>query len=52
MLFFENETDRIGHAEYFLPRVEIEYYNVIIDGRNIFDPYFDQRFWSTFLETA
>ena len=37
LLSFENENDRKVHTEYHLPKVEIKYYNVIIDGKNIFD---------------
>ena len=36
MLLFENETDKIGHREYYLPKVHIKDYNVAIDGRNVF----------------
>ena len=34
---FENSTDRTVHTGYYIPEVEIEDYNVIIDGRNFFD---------------
>ena len=37
VLSFENETDRISHSTYYLPKVEIKDYNVVIDGRNLFD---------------
>ena len=37
VLPFENETDREVHTKYYLPTEEIKYYNVIIDGRNLFD---------------
>ena len=37
VLSFENEDDRISHSTYYLPKVEIKGYNVIVDGRNIFD---------------
>ena len=33
----ENENDRTSHSTYYLPKVEIKDYNVIIDGRNFFD---------------
>ena len=36
---FENENDRKSHSTYYLPKVEIKYHNVMIDGRNLF--------WST-----
>ena len=37
VLSFENEDDRISHSTYYLPKVEIKDYNVMIDGRNFFD---------------
>ena len=37
VLSFENENDRASHSTYYLPKVEIKDYNVMIDGRNIFD---------------
>ena len=37
VLFFENENDRTSHSTYYLPKVEIKDYNVMIDGRNFFD---------------
>ena len=37
VLSFENETDRVSHSTYYLPKVEIKDYNVMIDGRNLFD---------------
>ena len=37
MLSFENENNRTPHSTYYLPKVEIEDYNVMIDGRNLFD---------------
>ena len=36
VLSFENNTGRKSYEEYYLPRVEIKNYNVMIDGRNIF----------------
>ena len=36
-LSFENENDRTSHSTYYLPKVEIKDYNVVIDGRNFFD---------------
>ena len=35
LLAFENENDRT--STYFLPKVELKDYNVMIDGRNFFD---------------
>ena len=43
VLAFENNEDsnkkveRDGHRKYFLPRVDITNYNVLIDGRNFYD---------------
>ena len=36
VLVFENENGRTSHSTYYLPKVEIIDYNVIIDGRNFF----------------
>ena len=32
-----NKVKRDGHRKYFLPRVDITNYNVLIDGRNFYD---------------
>ena len=37
VLSFENEGDRTSHSNYYLPKVEIKYYNVMIDDKNVFD---------------
>ena len=37
VLSFGNENDRTSHSTYYLPKVEIKDYNVMIDGRNFFD---------------
>ena len=37
VLAFENENDRTSHSTYHLPKVELKDYNVMIDGRNVFD---------------
>ena len=36
-LSFENENDRTSHSNYYLPKVEIKDFNVMIDGKNFFD---------------
>ena len=41
VLSFENENDRTSHSTYYLPKVEIKDYNVMIDGRNFFDQAID-----------
>ena len=37
LLSVENEDQRESHSTYYLPKVEIKYYNVMIDGKNVFD---------------
>ena len=37
VLPFENENGRTSHSTYYLPKIEIKDYNVMIDGRNFFD---------------
>ena len=37
VLAFENENGRTSHSIYYLPQVQIKDYNIMIDGRNIFD---------------
>ena len=37
VLSFENENDRTSHSTYYLPKVGIKDYNVMIDGKNFFD---------------
>ena len=37
VLSFENENDRTSHPTYFLSKVEIKDYNVMIDSKNFFD---------------
>ena len=37
VLSFENEDGRTSHSTYYLPKVEIKDYNVMIDGKNFFD---------------
>ena len=36
VLSFENEGDRTSHSTYYLPKVEIKDYNVMIDDKNFF----------------
>ena len=35
-LSFENEEDRTSFSNYYVPKVEIKNYNVIIDGKPFF----------------
>ena len=37
VLAFENDTKRTSSKGYYLPNVEIKYYNVMINGENVFD---------------
>ena len=37
VLSFENEDDRKSHSNYYLRKVTIKDYNVIIDGTKVFD---------------
>ena len=37
ILSFENENNRTSHSTYYLFKVEIKDYIVMIDGRNVFD---------------
>ena len=32
-----NQPTRNGRTKYYLPRIDLEKYNVIIDGRNFYD---------------
>ena len=37
VLSFENEEDRTSFSNYYVPKVEIKDFNVLIDGKNFFD---------------
>ena len=37
ILSFENNTDRATFTRSYLPKVDIKYYNVMINGQNVFD---------------
>ena len=37
VLAFENDAQRTSNKRYYLPNVEIKYYNVMIDRKNFFD---------------
>ena len=37
VLSFENTTDREIHTGYYLPKVEIKDYNVMLDGKKLLD---------------
>ena len=37
VLAFENDTQRISSKRYYLPTVKIKDYNVMIDGKHLFD---------------
>ena len=36
-LSFENENDRKSFSKYYTPKVEIKDFNVLIDGKSVFD---------------
>ena len=36
-LSFENKNERTSYSEYYLPKEEIKDYNVMIDGKKLFD---------------
>ena len=36
VLSFENEEDRTSFSEYYVPKVEIKDFNVLIDGKSFF----------------
>ena len=36
-LAFENDTQRTSYSDYYLPKVEIKDYNIVINGENFFD---------------
>ena len=38
-----NKVERDSHRKYFLPRVNITNYNVLIDGRNFYDQSIDDQ---------
>ena len=37
VLAFENDTQRTSAKGYYLPNVQIKYYNITMDGQNLFD---------------
>ena len=37
VLSFENEDDERSHSDNYLPKIKIKDYNVMIDGKNLFD---------------
>ena len=37
VLSFENESDRTSFSKYYVPNVQIEDFNVLIDGKSLFD---------------
>ena len=37
VLSFENEYDRTSFSKYYLPKVEIKYFNVLIDRKPVFE---------------
>ena len=37
VLAFENDAQRTSNKRYYIPNVEVKYYNVTIDGKNFFE---------------
>ena len=37
ILLFENEADKIFYKKYYVPKVEVKNFNVLIDGKSFFD---------------
>ena len=37
VLSFENEDDRRSFSKYYVPNVQIKYFNVLINGKSFFD---------------
>ena len=37
VLSFENESDRTSFSKYYVPNVQIEDFNVLTDGKSLFD---------------
>ena len=37
VLSFENEKDRTSFSKYYVPKIDIKYFNVLIDGRPNFE---------------
>ena len=37
VLSFENENDRASFSKYYVPNVQIKYFNVLIDGKSFSD---------------
>ena len=37
VLVFENENDRTSFSEYYVPKVEIKDFNVLVDGKPFFE---------------
>ena len=43
VLSFGNASGKIGHTKYYLPTVEIKYYNSMTDGTKLFDQPIDNN---------
>ena len=37
MLSYENATERTSHARYYVPKAKVKDYNVMINGKSLFD---------------
>ena len=43
VFLFENNTNKLVHARCCLPKVEIKYYNVRIDGKKVLDKHVENN---------
>ena len=48
MLSLESDYGRKGYKQYYLPTLEIKYYNNMIDRRSVFDKSLLKTSWKTY----
>ena len=48
VLSFENENDKASFSKYYVPKVEIKYFNVLIDGK----PFFKEEEYEAIVEMS
>ena len=48
VLSFENENDKASFSKYYVPKVEIKYFNVLIDGK----PFFKEEAYEAIVEMS
>ena len=44
VLAFETDAQRTSNKRYYIPNIEIKNYNVMIDGKNVFDEPINNNF--------